>query len=46
MKNSDYVKINSANPLYLIIGEADSYTEEKMEINVQIWFLQIKTKKC
>ena len=23
MKYSDYVKINSVNPLYLIIGEAD-----------------------
>ena len=28
MKDFDYVKINSANPLYLIIGEADGYTEE------------------
>ena len=25
MKNSDYVEINSVNPLYLIIGEADGY---------------------
>ena len=28
MKNSDYVKINSVNPLYLIIGEVDGYSEE------------------
>ena len=33
MKDSDYVKINSVKPLYLIIGEADGYIEEKMEIN-------------
>ena len=26
-KNSDYVKINSVNPLYLIIGEVDGYIE-------------------
>ena len=29
MKYSDYVKINSANPLYLITGETDGYIEEK-----------------
>ena len=28
MKDSDYIKINSANPLYLIIGEVDGYFEE------------------
>ena len=33
MRDSDYVKINSVKPLYLIIGEADGYIEEKMEIN-------------
>ena len=32
MKNSDYIKINSVNPLYIIIGEEDGYIE-KMEIN-------------
>ena len=26
--NSDYENINSVNPLYLIIGEVDGYTEE------------------
>ena len=31
MKDSDYVKINSVNPLYLIISEADGYIEEKNE---------------
>ena len=29
MKNSDYVKINSVNSLYIIIGEADGYVKEK-----------------
>ena len=29
IKNFDYVKINSANPLYLIIGKVDGYIEEK-----------------
>ena len=28
MKDSDHVKINSINPLYLIIGEVDGYIEE------------------
>ena len=28
MKDSDHVKINSVNPLYLIIGEIDGYIEE------------------
>ena len=34
MKESDYVKINSVNPLYLIIGETDGYIEEKKEANI------------
>ena len=34
MKDSDYVKINSVNPLYLIISEVDWYTKEKMEVNI------------
>ena len=29
MKNSDFVKINSVNPLYSIIGESDGYIKEK-----------------
>ena len=29
VKDSDYVKINSVNPLYLIISEADEYVKEK-----------------
>ena len=28
MKDFDYAKINSVNPLYLIIGKADGYIEE------------------
>ena len=33
MKVFDYVKINSVNPLCLIIDKVDGYIEEKMEIN-------------
>ena len=33
MKDSDYVKINSASHLYIVIGIADGQIEEKMEIN-------------
>ena len=29
MKDFDYVKINSVNPLYLITGKIDGYIEEK-----------------
>ena len=28
-KDSDYVKINSANPLYLIIDKVDGFIEKK-----------------
>ena len=28
MKDSDHVKVKSANPLYLIIGEVHGYIEE------------------
>ena len=28
MKNSDYVKTNSVNPLYLITGEGDGYIKK------------------
>ena len=31
MKNSDNVKINSVNPLYIIINRADGSISEKME---------------
>ena len=35
MKDSDYVKIKSVNPLYLIISEMDGHFEErKMEIDI------------
>ena len=33
MKGSHYVKINSVNPLYLIIGELVGCFDKKMEIN-------------
>ena len=31
VKYSDYVKVNSVNPLYLIISELDGYIKEKNE---------------
>ena len=34
VKDSDYVKINSPNPLYLIISEVVGYIKEKMEVNI------------
>ena len=33
MKKSDYVKIKSVNPLYLIISDVDVYLKEKIEVN-------------
>ena len=34
VKDSDYVKIKSVNPLYLIISEVNGYIKEKMEVNI------------
>ena len=45
MKNSDYLKINSVNPFYLITDKVDEHIVKKMEINIKLWFLQIKAKK-
>ena len=42
MKDSDYVKINSVNPLYLIINEVDGYFEE---INWNKYLTLISTDK-
>ena len=42
MKDSDYVKINSVNPLYLIIGEVDEYYEE---INGNKYLTLVSTNK-
>ena len=33
MRDSDYVRIKSVNPLYLIISEVDGHFEEKMKTN-------------
>ena len=33
LKDSDYVKINSVNPLYLVIDKVDERFGKKMEIN-------------
>ena len=45
MKDSDYVKIDSVNPLYLIIEKVDGYIEVKNGNKYVILLLQIKTKK-
>ena len=42
MKNSDYGKINSVNPLYLIINEVDGYFEE---INGKKYLTLVSTDK-
>ena len=34
VKESDYVKIDSANPLYLMIDKVNGYIEEKMKVNI------------
>ena len=39
MKDSDFVKINSVNPLYLIIGEIYGYIEESNENKYLTQFL-------
>ena len=44
MKESDYVKINSLNPLYIIIGKADVYIEVKNGNKYLLLLLHIKTK--
>ena len=42
VKDSDYVKINSVNPLYLIINEVDGYFEE---INENRFLILVSTYK-
>ena len=44
MKDSDYVKINSVNPLNIIIGEADGYIEVKNG-NKYLWFASTDKNK-
>ena len=39
------MKILSVNPLYLIIDKVDGFIEEKMEVNIQFFILQMKTKE-
>ena len=41
----DSVKINSVNPLYIIVNEVDRSIAEKKEINTELLLLQIWTKK-
>ena len=45
MKDSNYVKINSVNPLYFIIGEADGSIEEKNGNNYLTFASTDKNKK-
>ena len=44
MKNSDYVKINSVNPLYIVTGEADGSIKEKNE-NKHLTFVSTDKNK-
>ena len=37
MKDTDYVNINDANPLYFIINKADGYTEESNQKKYLTW---------
>ena len=45
IKDSDHVKINSVNPLYLIIGEVDEYIEENNENKYLTFASTDKNKK-
>ena len=49
MKNSDHVKINSVNPLYIITDDVDGSVGEKNGnkylINKKLLLLLIKTKR-
>ena len=45
LKYSDYVQINSVNPLYLIIGEADEHIEESNEYKYLIFDSTDKNKE-
>ena len=45
MKDSDYVKINSVIPLYLMISEVLGLIKEKMKVNTQLLIQQMKTMK-
>ena len=43
IKDSKYVKINSANPVYLIFNEVNGYFEE---INGNKYLMQVPTNEC
>ena len=45
MKDSDHVKINSVNPLYLIIGDVDGHIEENSGNKYLIFASTNKNKK-
>ena len=46
MKDSDLVKINSVNPLYLIIGKVDGYIEENNRNKYLSFASRDKNKKA
>ena len=46
MKDSDYVKINSVNPLYLIFNKVDGYFEEMNGNKYLTLGSADKKKKC
>ena len=43
IKDSKYVKINSANPVYLIFNEVNGYFEE---INGNKYLMRVPTNEC
>ena len=45
MKDSDYLKIKSVNPLYLIIGKVIGHTEEKNESKYLVFDSTDENKK-
>ena len=45
IKDFDYVRINSVNPLNIFIGKADGYVEEKSENKYLIFTSTDKRKK-
>ena len=45
VEDNDYVKINSVNPLYLIINEVDGYIKEKDGSTYLVLIQQMKTMK-
>ena len=45
IKNMKYGKINSLNPLYLIISRENGYFEKNNKISIRFQFLVMRAKK-